>query len=211
MNDYLEGKNVILIGPCNSLIGKNLGDFIDSFDIVVRIKRGYPVPESLYQDLGTKTNLLYTTLRLDNGSNNLTKKDVENINKNNILICYPQPLINQYQKMYKLFIKKYPNQKIILDKKKKYEDYFNFKNNTGCEPTIMTFTIMHLLNFNIKKLECIGFSFRKHGYYPEYKSLEKDRESYERTYNSCYHSIEKEKEFLKKLKKSDNRLILDTE
>ena len=98
MNDYLEGKNIILVGPCNSLIGKNLGDFIDSFDIVVRIKRGYPVPDNLHKDLGTKTNLLYTTLRLDNGSNNLTKKDVENINKNNILICYPQPLINQYQK-----------------------------------------------------------------------------------------------------------------
>jgi len=204
MEEILKEKKIILVGPCKSLIGKKLGNYINSFDIVVRIKKGYPVPEHLYEDLGTKTNLLFTTLRMDNNSNNLKIEDINNINNNNILICYPQPLIKQYLKMYKLFIKKYPNQKLILNKKN--SDYYEFKKNAQCEPTIMTFSIMHLKNFNFKSLECIGFSFRKYGYIKEYKSKEQDDESFKRTYNSGYHSVEKEKKFLELLCDNDKRI-----
>jgi hypothetical protein len=209
MEELLNDKKIIIVGPCKNLIGKKLGEYIDSFDIVVRIKKGYPVPNNLKEDLGTKTNLLYTTLRMDNDSNNLKKDDVKNINDNNVLICYPQPLIKQYLKMYKLFTKKYPNQKLILNKKN--PDYYKFLEIATCEPTIMTFAIMHLKNYNFNKLECIGFSFRKYGYYPEYKSLEKDKESFNRTYSSGYHSIEKERDFLNKLCEDDKRINIITE
>ena len=206
MEDILNDKRIILVGPCKSLIGKKLGNYIDSFDIVVRVKRGYPVPEHLQEDLGTKTNLLYTTLRMDNNSNNLEKEDIKRINDNNILICYPQPLTQQYLKMYNLFTKKYPKQKLILNKKN--PDYFEFKKIKQCEPTILTFVVMHLKNYNIKSLECVGFSFRKHGYYKEYKSLEKDIESFKRTYDSGYHSIEKEKSYLENLCNKDDRISI---
>lgn len=206
MEDILKDKRVILVGPCKSLIGKKLGEYIDSFDIVVRIKKGYPVPEHLQQDYGSKADLLYTTLRMDNDSNNLKKEDIKRINDNNIQICYPQPLIRQYLKMYKLFIKKYPKQSLILDKKN--PDYYNFLKVTNYEPTILTFSIMHLRKFNLKELECIGFSFRKHGYYQEYKSKEKDDESFKRTYSNGYHSIEKEKHFLEQILTEDQRIKL---
>lgn len=204
MEELLKDKKIILVGPCKSLIRKNLGSYIDSFDIVVRIKKGYPVPEYLQSDYGSKTNLLYTTLRMDNESNNLKKEDMVRINQNKIQICYPQPLTKQYLKMYQLFTKKYPKYNLILDKKN--PEYFNFKKETNCEPTIMTFTIMHLQKFNFKSLECIGFSFRKYGYYKEYKNQEQDKESFNRTYNSGYHSIEKEKTFLDNLCKNDERI-----
>ena len=206
MEESLKDKKIILVGPCKSFVGKKLGQYIDSFDIVVRVKKGYPVPKHLQQDYGTKTNFLYTTLRMDNNSNNLKKEDIDRINENKIQICYPQPLIKQYLKMYKLFTKKYPNQSIILFKNN--PDYYNFLKETDCEPTIMTFTIMHLQKFNFKTLECIGFSFRKYGYYSEYKTLEQDQESFKRTYNSGYHNIEKEKQFLELLCNNDQRLVI---
>ena len=106
--------------------------------------------------------------------------------------------------MYNLFTKKYPNQSLILDKKN--PNYYNFLKENKCEPTILTFSIMHLQKFNFKTLECIGFSFRKYGYYEEYKTKEQDEESFNRTYNSGYHSIEKEQSYLNDLCNKDQRI-----
>ena len=51
---YLNDKKIIIVGPASYLIGKNLGNFIDSFDIIIRIKRGYPIEPTLAMDLGIK-------------------------------------------------------------------------------------------------------------------------------------------------------------
>ena len=32
MEELLKDKKIILVGPCKSLIGKNLGSYIDSFN-----------------------------------------------------------------------------------------------------------------------------------------------------------------------------------
>ena len=37
LKDYFENKRVIVVGPSPHLVGKNYGEFIDSFDLVVRI------------------------------------------------------------------------------------------------------------------------------------------------------------------------------
>lgn len=53
---YCQDKRVIVVGNSISLFNKEYGEFIDSFDVVVRMGKGYPWPE--FKDhLGTKTDV----------------------------------------------------------------------------------------------------------------------------------------------------------
>ena len=53
---YCQGKKVLVVGNSVSLFNKSYGEFIDSFDVVVRMGKGYPWPE-FKEHLGTKTDV----------------------------------------------------------------------------------------------------------------------------------------------------------
>ena len=90
--NYLN-KRVIIVGPAEYLLKSNNKDFIDSFDIVIRIKSGYPVPKKYINNLGSKTNIIYSNLVPIR--NNFTRNNLKEINKNNIIIKYPFPILKK--------------------------------------------------------------------------------------------------------------------
>jgi len=53
---YCQGKRVLIVGNSISLFNKPYGEFIDSFDVVVRMGKGYPWPE-FKEHLGSKTDV----------------------------------------------------------------------------------------------------------------------------------------------------------
>ncbi len=53
---YCQNKRVLIVGNSISLFNKPYGEFIDSFDVVVRMGKGYPWPE-FKEHLGSKTNV----------------------------------------------------------------------------------------------------------------------------------------------------------
>lgn len=53
---FCQGKRVIIVGNAISMFANEYGDFIDSFDVVVRMGKGFPYPEFKKQ-LGSKTNV----------------------------------------------------------------------------------------------------------------------------------------------------------
>lgn len=53
---YCQGKRVLVVGNSLSLFNNPRGDFIDSFDVVVRLGKGYPYPE-FKEYLGAKTDV----------------------------------------------------------------------------------------------------------------------------------------------------------
>jgi len=53
---YCQGKRVIVVGNSISLFNKPYGEFIDSFDVVVRMGKGYPWP-TFKEHLGSKTDV----------------------------------------------------------------------------------------------------------------------------------------------------------
>jgi len=53
---YCQGKRVLIVGNSISLFNKPYGEFIDSFDVVVRLGKGYPWPE-FKEHLGSKTDV----------------------------------------------------------------------------------------------------------------------------------------------------------
>jgi Glycosyltransferase family 29 (sialyltransferase) len=53
---YCQDKRVLVVGNSISLFNKPYGEFIDSFDVVVRMGKGYPWPE-FKEHLGSKTDV----------------------------------------------------------------------------------------------------------------------------------------------------------
>ncbi len=53
---YCQDKRVLIVGNSISLFNKPYGEFIDSFDVVVRMGKGYPWPE-FKEHLGGKTDV----------------------------------------------------------------------------------------------------------------------------------------------------------
>jgi hypothetical protein len=68
--EYLSGKKVAVVGPSKHLFGSNLGKYIDSHDVVIRMKweKLLPLVDSIYSeyvvDIGSKTNVVYSATAL---------------------------------------------------------------------------------------------------------------------------------------------------
>jgi hypothetical protein len=58
-HEFLKGKRVALVGPAKSVEGTRQGQFIDSHDVVVRVKSIH-IPPDFQDDIGTKVDILYT-------------------------------------------------------------------------------------------------------------------------------------------------------
>ncbi len=55
----VRGKRVAVVGPALSVEGSGQGPLIESNDLVVRINRGYVIPDALVADIGRRTDILY--------------------------------------------------------------------------------------------------------------------------------------------------------
>ena len=71
---YVQGKSVALVGPAASLTGQGLGELIDSYDLVARIKSFVRDDE---EDSGARCDILYTTNPFD-------RCDIKNFEKRKI-------------------------------------------------------------------------------------------------------------------------------
>lgn len=59
----LQGKNVIVVGPAQTLLGTKQGPMIDAYDLVVRFNtviEHLPFSEELARDAGSRTDILYS-------------------------------------------------------------------------------------------------------------------------------------------------------
>ena len=61
LGKYFDNKRIVLVGPSPHLIRKNLGKFIDSFDVVVRVNELGVVGE-MSKDYGSRTDISFLTL-----------------------------------------------------------------------------------------------------------------------------------------------------
>ena len=216
---YLNDKKIIIVGPASYLIGKNLGNFIDSFDIIIRIKRGYPIEPTLAMDLGIRTDILLSSLKT-NGvkdlnkniyyQNNFNKKDIQKMNKELKFILFPYPTsiipFNKFYNQYKLL----NVETILILGDDKYKEYINFIKEIDTTPTIFLSSLWYLLNYKFKELFIIGITFQMDGYYTNYKSENMVISSQRRTLqkkknNKTIHNMEKEIIYFKKILKSDKK------
>lgn len=58
-NNYLKGKSVIVVGPSPYMMEQERADFIESFDIIVRLNKGWKVQDDKKKYLGERTDIRY--------------------------------------------------------------------------------------------------------------------------------------------------------
>ena len=204
----------IIIGPASYILEKENKEFIDSFDKVVRIKSGFPVPKKLEKYLGSRTDILYTNLV--ERRNNLTEENLNLIKNDNIKLKYPFPILDDYTNLdlndnikiiYNEFTKNNKNinvDTINLETYKKIHSYLNKR------PSILPLIITDLLTDNTKEIHLLGFTFRLNwlenfnildGTYANYYRSSRDIiSSYSGIKFNQIHDIQKEYEYIKSLK-----------
>lgn len=161
----IKQRSVCVVGPSPSLEGSKQGSFIDSFDIVVRVNRGFPVT-SASEDVGSKTDILYHCLNTDEYSGG--KVHYNELYKDNVVLSCPYP---KNVSPFHLDILKFEKEN---EEKIRYhyidtDFYLKCADLIGTRPNSGICAILDLLCFDIKSLYITGFTFFKDGWRKSYK------------------------------------------
>lgn len=204
--NFCKDKSVALVGPAQSIIGTLKGDIIDQFDLIVRLNKAIPLPESLKKDIGTRTDIIYNSLNTSDfpGENNLNTKLYKKHGVQFVCTSYPfnhnifhDDILN-YVYRYKFEIPL----KAMNDLK-----FRNFEKMLGTRPYTGTCAIMDLLSYPIKYLYITGLDFYQTKYYSEYRTISKNVLKYNK--NNPIHNNKPQLDYLRNLSFYDNRIILD--
>ena len=64
LDKLVNAKRIAYVCPSPHLSGKKLGSLIDSYDLVVRVNQSYHMPEELWEDYGSRTDILMNCLNI---------------------------------------------------------------------------------------------------------------------------------------------------
>ena len=162
-SSLVTNKKIAIIGPAPHLEGRNLGNFIDSYDVVCRINELH-VPQKYEKSYGSKTNVVFHNLNSTDGVRDF-KRDLKLYPKQSesldMIIC-PQKshddagvnIINLFQE-YNLY-----NTPLLH-----VGDNFVHAACTiaGAKVNTGIISILYLLQFQIKELFVSVFSFYNEG------------------------------------------------
>ena len=204
-NRLVTGKTIALVGPSKSILGRNQGKYIDSFDLVVRLNKSLPVPVKRRNDIGNKTEIIYNSLNTSDypGENNINPGFF--LRHGIQYICSPYPLKHPFKNDIMNFMINnrglIPFRYIDLSLFQKMENIMRTRPYTG------TCAIVDLLKFNIKKLFITGLDFYATAYYAEYRHMDKN-ETRKKRQNSI-HNAKPQIDLLRNLVLNDSRIEPD--
>lgn len=203
--DLIIDKKVVLVGPASYMVDSNFGEKIDSHDIVVRLNRGCELVEKYSKDIGTRTDVLYSSLI----------EQPENAGKWDYSLFVEQFKIKYLCTTPAMSMKGISNASILhpmVNKNKYYElskhlpcrivehEFFTkIALEVDCRPTTGYISIFDILKHKPKLLSIYGFDFYLSGWLPEYKegmknitleeikikTLKSKRHSHKNMWNHC--------------------------
>lgn len=213
LKEYLKNKRVIIVGPSNSLLNKSppQGEFIDSFDVVVRINRGIDPINNFKDYIGKRTDILYNCL-LENPDNGGII-DVNQLKQNNVKYLIYHPEVS-YEGIAINKIPNHVNKKTLINIENSgiktdmidYKKYNLVSNETKCRPNTGFIALFDLLSYDIKELYITGFTFYLDNFMDGYKDHLDKEDFNRRNFNSKRHIQENMFQYLKKETKK-NKLI----
>lgn len=214
--NYLIGKKVALIGPAEYLTKLNTGEYIDSYDVVVRVNRGTEVIENYSKSIGKRTDILYNCLikSPDNGGD-IRVKDYKR-NKIKWIATVPgsdpdgttvSNKLHEQVNWFTVFKLKWNFNFHVMDYKKfsLINSKINSRANTGFA------SIFDLLDHGVSKLYITGFSFYLDNFMSGYKrGCDRDEEEFaKQCFVSKRHKQEPQWRYLKELYQKDKRVEVD--
>lgn len=212
--DIFKNKRVAVIGAADSAFEQENGDYIDGFDLIVRVNKA---PHSWHPEkakyIGSRTDILFHSFyeNTDSGGGPIDFKLYENqgikyvINPN----CNFKGLWTHLN-----YYKRNLNTKQTYILSWKFSE--NLKNNFGTVvPTVGYSALYTILNSNCKEIFITGFTFFKTPYANDYRDHLKDMESNKKHIkNQGLHNPDLElSEFIKQKriieKQTSTKVILD--
>ena len=202
--NYLIGKKVIIVGPAGYLQDQGMGEWIDSFDVIVRVNHAIPI--SYPKDYGSRTDVLYHILSHRNagsGKRLVERDEVELwhasglkwlVSRHDVFskrIRYMSPVLNglmpwicirnrQFEAVRKA-VKRSPNTGLVA--------------------------ISHLLTSKLHSLHVVGFDFYQSGVYTGYGDVMDNEDA--KDVNGNYHDTDSQLDYMRTLDSRESRLVLD--
>lgn len=165
-NEFVKDKRIIVVGPSPSLEGTGKGEFIDSFDLVVRINKGYPVEPTMVQDIGSRVDIHYHCFH--EGDNTGGPIRYEEMIQDNIYVCCPYP-----RNVMPFYIDTERFEQTNNGRLRSHyiatQFYLYLASLMKTRPNSGIGTILDLLAHDVKELYVTGFTFFKDGWRKTYK------------------------------------------
>jgi len=200
--ELVRNKCIIVTGPADYVVGRGKADWIESYDLVVRINFQWPVPLHLATDLGSRMDLLYHCCNGDYPLENLFYDDFEKTR----FVCVEQNILS-------LKLKNYCQRKEIPCLYVT-EMVRQLSLSLGCPPSTGLTAIVHLLSLPVRELQVYGMTLWASTYYPGYQgdgALDKNWSDQKLPVKIWQHSPKRERKYLRRLLKENRRLHFDTE
>lgn len=201
----LENKSAIIVGPSVSIQNCNLGNFINSFDIVIRLNKALPLPTNMHPHIGNRTDIIYNSLNQSDypGENNISP---DFFKKNGVkYVRCPYPNISPFSYDIKDF--KFKNKNIIQFGHIDLNYYRKLRYNLQTRPYTGTCAIADLLTFKIKKLYVMGIDFYTYSYARYYRTI--NERKLQKLRNNNIHQRTPQINLIKRFYLLDNRLVVD--
>jgi hypothetical protein len=209
---FLQNKKVAIVGPAESIFFNESGKYIDTFDIIIRINRGFEMITGNESYVGSRTDVLYNALDFRPGCGG-TFESIAGIANGVKFICCPytpRPWHN-IQRIETLATLK-PIRFMNADVYNKLQLTCGTASNSG------TASIVDILQYNIQQLYITGIDFYRSLYSSKYppqvglmdqsaKAIEDElgfKRSGEKGHNPDHQYL-----YFKKLVNLDKRIKLD--
>jgi hypothetical protein len=210
---FLKGKRVCLVGPAPTIKNIQYNLFlenhtqvekIEDYDLIVRLNKSLPMPNSLKEFVGEKTNIIYNCMSPDPESGGYI--DINYLEKNIDWLVSSLP-------------EKYPFIRDITNFKARNRgrlsfttpdlDYFNeVSQEMNTRPNTGVMAILDLLSCDIEELYITGITFFRGGYTREYRNYS-EQQVLNRMAAHGNHHQKPQLEYMKKVLKNDNRIKMD--
>ena len=164
--EYLTGKRVCLVGPSSHIMNLNQRDLIESYDVVVRLNKSWPVPEFLWESSGSRTDVLYTGMQVHCMPNKSLTKTREFKDSVKFLVAShgdKLPYSNDILKFKKNNVYNVSFTAFELKKFGEMQRLMGTLPNTGCA------ALVHLLLYPLKELYITGMDFLRSNYVKGYR------------------------------------------
>lgn len=164
MKELLKNKRVALVGPSSSLIGSNLGELIDSYDIVIRVNKGIPIPKHIEKDVGVRCDILCTNLDGDSmSSGSITPELWSDIGVTHVFSHLPKNecennMLRNADKVSKIIDVSYNDGNVYYETGKRLK----------ASPHTGFSSLTYILSSELSELFLVGYSFYKDLPYEEY-------------------------------------------
>lgn len=167
--NYFNGKRVAIIGPAESALDEKLGNYIDSFEIVIRINKSVEVINVNKEFIGSKVDILFNCLD-ETPKGGCGKIDIKLWKNAGVkFLFYPLYFSNDRMQVLKFFFSRSDGGMKIYEfkynfYKKLRESIKNYYPTTGYSSLFM------ILKTNPKEIYISGFTF----FQTEHKSSYRD-------------------------------------